>query len=78
MKQKTVTIQGRKYTARALALAYQTGEPLNSLDRAVVLPTGAQIALTVRPDRVTVYNWGDFRRDGAFGAPAVNLTTQKP
>lgn len=78
MKQKTVTIQGRKYTAAALARAFQTGQPLNTLDRAVVLPTGARVALTVRPDRVTLYNWGDFRRSGAFGAPAVNLTTQKP
>ena len=74
MNQKIVTIQGRRYTAAALARAFQTGEPLNTLDRAVALPTGAQIALTVRPDRVTVYNWGDFRRKGAFGAPAVNLS----
>lgn len=74
MNQKTVTIQGRRYTAAALTRAFQTGEALNTLDRAVVLPTGARVALTVRPDRVTLYNWGDFRRKGAFGAPAVNLS----
>ena len=71
--QKTVTINKSRYTAQALASLYWQGQDLNTVDRAVVLPCGTEIALTVRPDRVTIYNWGGFQRKGTYGAPCVNL-----
>jgi len=72
--QNTVTINGKKYTGRKLALAFETGNELNSLDRTIMLPGGAIIALSTRTDKVIIFNFGSFRRqNGAFGSPAVIL-----
>lgn len=72
--QNTVTINGKKYTGRKLALAFESGDELNSLDRTIILPCGAIIALSVRAEKVVIFNFGSFRRrDGAYGSPAVIL-----
>jgi hypothetical protein len=70
--QNTATINGKKYTGRKLALAFESGDELNSLDRTITLPCGAIIALSARADKVIIFNFGSFRRqNGAYGSPAV-------
>jgi len=72
--QNTVTINSKKYTGRKLALAFESGDELNSLDRTIILPCGAIIALSARTDKVIIFNFGSFhRQNGAFGSPAVIL-----
>ena len=74
--QKTVTIKGKRYSGSALLRAYETGNPLNVLDRACKLSCGATVALRFHSALgfVTIYNWGGYRKaDVSYGAPAVNL-----
>jgi hypothetical protein len=72
--QNTVTINGKKYTGGKLALAFESGNELNSLDRTIILPCGAIIALSARADKVIIFNFGSFsRQNGAYGSPAVIL-----
>ena len=68
--QKTITINGNRYTASKLRKLAQNGVELNSGDMAIQLPCGAEIAVREYKDdeEIAVLNWGGInRKDVAFG-----------
>lgn len=74
--QKTITINGAKYTSSKLRKLAKNGVELEDGDKAITLPCGAEIAVREYKQDATicVLNWGGTnRKNVSFGGAVAFL-----